>query len=103
MRNLILAGALIGAAAPVISAAPAIAQGTHERHATRDCRRDLRNSETNREYRRELRDCDRDISRAQRRDWRTYRNYDYNRYERGASGYYADQYYRADPTYRERR
>ena len=103
MRNLILAGALLGVAAPVLHAAPANAQGYHEREARRDCRRDLRNSETNREYRREYRDCQRDIARAQRRDWRTFRNYDYNRTERGTNAYYADQYYRDGRYYQERR
>lgn len=37
-----------------------------------------------------------------RSDWRTYRNYDYNRPAPGGA-YYADNYYRADPGYRERR
>ncbi|HEY0314452.1 MAG TPA: glycine zipper 2TM domain-containing protein [Allosphingosinicella sp.] len=38
---------------------------------------------------------------AQRRDWRTYRNYDYNNAPGGT--YYADQYYRDGRYYQERR
>ena len=38
-----------------------------------------------------------------RRDWRQYRNYDYNRLPPGERAYYADDYYRADRSYRERR
>ena len=37
------------------------------------------------------------------RDWWAYRNYDYNRYERGQSRYYADRYYRDGRYYRPRR
>ena len=37
------------------------------------------------------------------RDWRQYRNYDYNRYERGQRVYYADQYYRDGRYYQPRR
>lgn len=36
------------------------------------------------------------------RDWRQYRNYDYNRPEPGQSAYYADRYYRDDSGYQER-
>lgn len=37
------------------------------------------------------------------RDWRQYRNYDYNRPERGSRGYYAENYYRDGRYYQERR
>ena len=40
---------------------------------------------------------------SSRDDWRTYRNYDYNRPDPRYNGYYADRYYRPDPRYRERR
>ena len=36
-------------------------------------------------------------------EWRTYRNYDYNRPDPRYNGYYADRYYREGPQYRERR
>lgn len=36
------------------------------------------------------------------RDWRQYRNYDYDRPEPGQADYYADQYYREDASYQER-
>jgi hypothetical protein len=103
MRNFILAAALVGVTAPVAFSAPADAQSRRTERAQRECRRDLRNADNNREYRREVRDCQQDLRRAQNRDWRQYRNYDYNRPERGVGAYYADQYYRDAPTYRERR
>ena len=34
------------------------------------------------------------------RDWRDYRRYDYDRYEKGQAGYYADRYYRDGRYYR---
>ncbi|MBO9621201.1 MAG: glycine zipper 2TM domain-containing protein [Sphingomonas sp.] len=37
------------------------------------------------------------------RDWRRYRNYDYNRLPRGQRSYFADDYYRDGRFYRERR
>jgi hypothetical protein len=72
------------------------------RQAERECRRDLRNADTPRERRRELRDCRRDMRQVER-DWRQYRNYDYNRYEPGANGYYAERYYRDGSYYGETR
>ena len=36
-------------------------------------------------------------------DYHRYRSYDYNRPDPSSGGYYADQYYRDDPSYRERR
>lgn len=36
-------------------------------------------------------------------EWRSYRNYDYNRPDPRYNGYYADHYYREDARYRERR
>lgn len=41
--------------------------------------------------------------RAQERDWRSYRNYDYNRPERRGDRYYADRYYRDGRNYRPTR
>lgn len=38
-----------------------------------------------------------------RSDWRSYRNYDYNRPPRGQNAYYADQYYRDGRYYQPRR
>jgi hypothetical protein len=37
------------------------------------------------------------------RDWRTYRNYDYNRHEAGQQTYFADRYYRDGRYYQPRR
>ena len=103
MRSLILAlAATTGFAAALPLAAPADAQGRHEREARQDCRRDLRNADNRREYNRELRDCRRDIAQARNRDWRTYNRYDWNRPPSGGY-YYADQYYRDGRYYRERR
>ena len=99
-------------AAVTLPAVPAAAQNYNQntREARRDCAHDLRNADSRGEYRREARDCRRDIrearqddNRAWRRDWRKYRNYDYNRLPRGESAYYADQYYRDGRYYQERR
>jgi Glycine zipper 2TM domain len=94
--------------------------------ANRDYRRDLRNArsprarrdarnqydnamaEARRDYDRGLRDAS--FNRGERdgrdgrmaRDWRQYRNYDYDRPEPGQTAYYADQYYRDDNSYQER-
>jgi hypothetical protein len=85
--------------------------------ANREYRRDLRNARNARQ-RREVRnnyenamaearrDFDRGLQNASYgrdgRDWRQYRNYDYDRPEPGQADYYADQYYRDDSSYRER-
>jgi Ni/Co efflux regulator RcnB len=78
------------------------------RDANRDYRKDLRNADSardvrdaNRERRGEIRDARRDY-RNDTRDWRGYRNYDWNRPGRGGS-YYADQYYRDGRYYQPRR
>ncbi|MBA3898467.1 MAG: glycine zipper 2TM domain-containing protein [Sphingomonadaceae bacterium] len=73
MRRLILAATLAAAVTPAL---PALAQ---------------------------YGDRSNDSSRAQHRmDWRRYRQYDYNRTDPTYNGYYADRYYRDDPSYRER-
>jgi hypothetical protein len=100
----ILFAAAIAAAA--ISATPAAAQHHNEREARQDCRHDLRNSDSRGEYHREMRDCRNDIQQARqqdRRDWRRYRNYDWNRPGPGQTAYYADDYYRDGRYYQERR
>lgn len=106
MRSLLLAAAMTAVALP---AAPALAQS----RADREYRQDVREAE--REYRDDLRDADdrgdvRDARREYRRnlrearrDWRQYRRYDYNRYEPGYRGYYADRYYRDGRYYEDRR
>lgn len=100
MRLTILTAAL---AATTLAAIPATAQN-------REYREDVRNARQ--EYREDLRDADsrRDVRQARReyrqnvrqanRDYRQYRNYDYNRYEPGQRAYYADQYYREGSNYR---
>jgi hypothetical protein len=106
MRKLILAAAIAATTAPVAFAAPADAQYRGVRQEQRECNRELRRTRTRAEYNRELRECRREMSQAGRqdaRDWRSYRNYDYNRYENGANTYYADRYYRDGRYYSERR
>ena len=103
MRKMILAACVAASAVPFAIAAPAAAQGRQEQAAQRDCQHDLRNADSRREYNREARDCRHDIRQARNRDWRTYRRYDYNRYEPNAGAYYADDYYRDGRYYRERR
>jgi uncharacterized protein YcfJ len=115
MRNLLFTAAMAVAAVP-FAAEPAFAQSAQReyqrdvREAQRDCARDLRRADSRREVREERRECREDMREARqeyrqnsRRDWRQYRNYDYNRYERGSGAYYADAYYRDGRDYRERR
>jgi hypothetical protein len=103
--KMFIAAALAAAALP-IAASPAAAQSRNERQELRECNRELRQADSRAEYRRELRECRRELARAQRqdrRDWRRYSAYDYNRYEPGANRYYADRYYRAGSYYPDRR
>lgn len=72
------------------------------REAQREYRRDLRDADSRRDVRDARRNY-RDDVRDARRDWRQYNRYDYNRFERGQRGYYADNYYRDGRFYRERR
>ena len=103
MRKLVFAAVAASIAMPIAMAPPASAQyrRSETRQETRECRRELRRADTRREYRRERRECQREIARAQARDWRNWRNYDYNRYETGYDTYYADRYYRDGSAYRE--
>lgn len=88
MRTPILSAvALSLMAVPV--AAPAAAQSSR---AERDYRKAER--EARREYRQDVRQA--------RREYREYQRYDYNRPEPGYDRYYADRYYRDDPSYRPR-
>ncbi len=86
------------AAAATLTAMPAAAQTPNQAY-----RQDVR--EANQERREDIRDArqDRREARQERRDWRQFRNYDYNRLPPGQQTYYADQYYRDDPSYRARR
>ena len=102
MRKLILAAVMATAAAPIALPAPANAQYYTARHEARECWRDLRNTQSRSEYWRLRRECERQIARAQDRDWRTYSRYDWNRPAAGGY-YYADEYYRDGRYYPERR
>ncbi len=104
MRNLILAATATALVLPVATV-PAAAQSTRReavREVRQDCRQDLRYARTQAERRRIERQCRREVQQV-RRDWRQYRNYDYNRYEPGVQGYYADRYYRDGRYYGETR
>ena len=101
MRKMILAAAVAAVAMPV-SIAPADAQHYTARREARECWRDLRNAQSRREYWRLRRECERQIARAQNRDWRTYNRYDWNRPATGGY-YYADDYYRDGRYYQETR
>ena len=103
MRKMIIAAAMAATAMPMAMATPAAAQGRETRQEQRECNRELRNADTRREYRREMRECRRELRQAQRRDWRQFRRYDYNRYEPGYNAYYADDYYRDGRYYQTRR
>lgn len=110
----------IGASALSILAMP-VAAGAQSYDRDRVSREEFEDSRDRvREERRELRDAqrygDRDDVREERRefcqaqgefrrdrqDWRSYRNYDYNRPARGQNAYYADQYYRDGRYYQAR-
>jgi Ni/Co efflux regulator RcnB len=90
---------LAAIAAVTIPTIPAMAQS----NPRQDYREDVR--EARQDYREDMRDARRDrrSNVRQNRDWRQYRNYDYNRYERGQSTYYAENYYRDGRYYQPRR
>jgi len=115
MRIALLSTAL---AATVIAAVPAAAQrdvreANREyredvRDARRDYRRDVRNADSRRDVRAARRDYREDVRDARRdrrddlRDYRTFRNYDYNRLPAGQRAYYAENYYRDGRYYQPR-
>ncbi len=114
MRIPIMAALAAAFTLPALTAAPAMAQSPRAeyrdevRDARRDYRRDVRRADdrgdvrrAQRDYRRDVRDARQDLRRDQR-DWRQYRNFNYNRLERGQSRYYADRYYRDGSYYRPR-
>lgn len=125
MSKFLIAASAVATIAPMAMPAPAMAfdHGRRDvRQEQRECRRELRNADSRREYDRELRECRREISREAReyrhdngrhrgwnqrqhaaRDWRGYRNYDWNRREPGYDRYYADRYYRSGSYYADRR
>ena len=109
MRILFLAAAV---AATGLTAVPAMAQNPNReyrqdvRDARQDYRRDVRNADSRADVRDARQDYRRDVRDAQRdrnRDWRQYRNYDYNRFEGGQRAYYAENYYRDGQYYQPRR
>ncbi|MBM3926925.1 MAG: glycine zipper 2TM domain-containing protein [Sphingomonadales bacterium] len=116
MRTAILA---LAAAATGLTALPAAAQqipreaardyNRDVRDAQRDYRRDLRNANSRRDVRDARRDYNRQVRDARQdyrrdvRDWRQYRQYDWNRFERGQNRYFADRYYRDGRFYQTRR
>ena len=103
MNRMILAAATIAVASPIALAAPAAAQRTNYQRELRECNRELRRADSRAEYRNQLRECRRELRQAQRQDWRRWSRYDYNRYEPGYRGYYADRYYRDGRYYPDRR
>jgi len=111
----VAASALAILATPIAATAKDGDRRHVDRQELRHDRKDVR--EQQRDYKQALRSGDRgDIRKARRdlrqarnehrrdqRDWRSYRNYDVNRYPRGQSAYYADQYYRDGRYYQTRR
>lgn len=98
-------------AMPIAATAQSRAEVRDSKQELKEQRRDLRDA---RKYgdRRDVREERRDVQQARNelrndrqdnRDWRTYRNYDYNRPGRGNNAYYADQYYRDGRYYQPRR
>lgn len=91
-------------AATMLATTPnvALAFDKDDRKEWRQEQRDAR-----KEYRQSSRDYDDDDDDDRRRyyardDWRSYRNYDYNRYDPRYGGYYADRYYRDGGYYQPR-
>jgi len=106
VKTILLAASAAAVAMPVIVSTPAAAQRSNYRQELRECNRELRRADNRAEYRSELRECRRELAKAQRQDarnWRRYRNYDWNRYETGQNRYYADRYYRDGRYYTDRR
>lgn len=112
MKQFILAALATATVASPVLTAPAFAQSYQTQDARQDLReqrRDLRDAQRYgnrrdvREQRRDVRDARQDLRASQARDWRTYRNYDYNRPGPGNRGYYAENYYRDGRYYQERR
>jgi hypothetical protein len=106
MKAVMIAAGAVAMSAPTILAAPAAAQSRNYNKEVRECNRELRRADSRKEYRKEQRECRKELRQAQRqdtRDWRRYRNYDYNRYETGQRRYYADRYYRSGSYYPDRR
>lgn len=106
MKTFLIAASAAAVVTPVALPTVANAQSRQVRQEQRECNRELRRADNRREYNRELRECRREVNKAQRqtaRDWRRYRNYDYNRYEPGYNRYYADRYYRDGRYYADRR
>ncbi len=99
MKNFILAIAM-GASALTAVSATAQGRGEGNREYNREYNRDRR------EDRRDYRDAKRDYKQDRReyrqalKDWRQARRYDYNRFEPGVGGYYAERYYRDGRYYR---
>lgn len=117
MKALMIAASAAAVAMPMVASTPADARPREVRQEMRECNRELRHADSNREYRKELRECRREVAKAKRevrrdrrderrdamRDWRRYRNFDWNRYEPGYNHYYADRYYRDGRYYADRR
>jgi Ni/Co efflux regulator RcnB len=108
MRIPLIASLMAAMVLPTIPAAASAAAPFVQDHRRDDHRSDRNDRRTDRNERRwdNRRDNDRRDDRRRvtqnQRDWRQYRNYDYNRQERGQGRYYADRYYRAGSTYQPR-
>lgn len=104
MKTAILSAAMLAAA---LSAAPAPAQSRDDQrdaiqNIRDDCQEDRQRAMSQRQRQRIRQQCKREIAQT-RRNYRQYRNYDYNRPEPGQGGYYADNYYREGTSYQDRR
>jgi hypothetical protein len=102
MKSLIIAAGAAAIAVPMAVATPAEAQSRYNREV-RECNRELRRADSRKEYRKESRECRRELRKAERRDYRQYSRYNYNRFEPGYNRYYADRYYRSGSYYADRR
>lgn len=111
MKSIMMAALLAaGVASPLATGALSAQSRGEVRESARELReqqRELRNARRYgdrgdvREERRDVREARQEL-REDARDWRRYRNYDWNRPQYRGQAYYADRYYRDGRYYRER-
>ncbi len=100
MKSMILAATMAAIAVPAATAG-AQTQRQAVQQVRAECRADRQRAMTPRQRQRIQTRCKREIAQT-KRDYRRYRNYDYNRPEPGQGGYYADNYYRSGSNYQDR-
>lgn len=101
MKTILLSAAMLAAAMSPASAQSPSDQRDAIQNIRDDCREDRQRAMSQRQRQRIRQQCKREIAET-RRDYRQYRNYDYNKPEPGRDPYYADNYYRDGTSYQDR-